>query len=196
MRIAFTGTQSTGKSTIIGWFTGYPDSYELIRKVGRSVIADGLPLGKRASVSAYSLYVARQLKLEVNFDPRHGRHLISDRCLVDVLAHARVNEAIAVQEYPPHFIESLKEITRFSLLQYDVVAYFPIEFAQEDDGVREPDEDYRHRVASEMELILEELELRTVTVTGTRDHRLQQILDLGVAPDPAKQRSNRASESM
>ncbi|MHB8246512.1 MAG: hypothetical protein ACYDGN_14420 [Acidimicrobiales bacterium] len=44
------------------------------------------------------------------FEVDSRRHLISDRCLIDLVAYGRANEAMVDNRFPPHFIDAIQQI--------------------------------------------------------------------------------------
>jgi AAA domain len=178
MRLAFIGTQSTGKTTVLDRLTEVLPNVYAIREVARTIIRNGFPLGKNANVDSHCLYMATQLQRELAYDPTLATHLVSDRCVLDLLAHARINRTLPRPFIPDYVIELIERVTILSCRRYDLFFYFPVEFTQHNDCVREEDEDYRIRVGDEILRISQELDLPTERLTGTVETRLQTVLQV------------------
>jgi nicotinamide riboside kinase len=176
MRVAFIGTQSTGKTTLLNRLCESHDEIYSICGVARSIIARGFPLGKKATMDSNCLFMSVQLSRESEYNPVFKDHLVSDRCMVDLLAHARVNRKLAITFLPEYMIELIEYVTVLSCRSYDLFFYFPVEFPQLNDGIREEDDNYRLEIGKEILQIAIELKLPMITITGTVDERLGQVL--------------------
>jgi alpha-ketoglutarate-dependent taurine dioxygenase len=176
MWVALTGTQSTGKTTLLDALVACDDIHATcIQEVARGVIRRGHLLGKRATVTSHALYAATQLELELAYDPSVAPYLLSDRCLIDLLAHARVNQTFGYTDWPDHFVDMLAAAARMSCDRYDLFVYLPIEFAQEEDGVRDSDEEYRAAVGTEIRSLLDEWGLPVLEARGPVATRIAEL---------------------
>lgn len=180
MKIAVCGTQSVGKTTLINeLLASSSDSFYHIREVARQVIARGLPLGKAGTVESYNLFSVLQMDYEAAFQTSNFRHLISDRCLVDLLAHGKVNEEIGVTEWPKYYLELLERLTLNSCRQYDILVYVPIMFEQENDGIRDEDENYRVLVSQKIEQVINSVGIEIHKIQSqSLEERLVELKDL------------------
>ena len=174
MRIAFTGTQSTGKTTLLNQLCRVRADFVPVRGVARSVIARGYPLGKRATCDSYALFIASQLEHELQSPSDTQPHFVSDRCMLDLLAHANVNQSISAKLSEP-FIQMLDRTSQLSCRSYEHFFYFPIEFGQQNDGIREEDEPYRAKVSEEILRLMRYFALPHTTVSGTVATRLATV---------------------
>lgn len=153
-----------------------PEGVYCITDVARSVIARGYPLGKSAGVSAYCAFYITQTNYEDKYDSSFSPHLLSDRCLIDLLAHGRVNARQKFTIWPSEFLEMIEQVSRRRCKFYDKFVYLPIEFAQESDGVRDKDLRYRADVGDEIENIMSEWKLDAMVLTGSVEARKRKLL--------------------
>jgi nicotinamide riboside kinase len=121
MRIAFTGAQGTGKSTlaeVVGERHGLP----ILPTPGRTMKSRGLPINEHATVTSQTLAWLLQLELEAS-----GPAWIAARTLVDVWAYG----VLAAQRATPSDVESalLEQLSttteRLLPTRYDVLFYLP-----------------------------------------------------------------------
>lgn len=177
MRISFSGTFSTGKTTLAAasyeaLSERYPGKVHLIREVARGVIAKGFQLDRGATVDSYVNYILAQLRAERESE---AEHVLSDRSLLDLIPYVRLN---ADERIPDYFVEMLEEVVWRESRFFDVFCYVPIEFPMESDGVRPPDEAYRAAVDACFVDALREFGVEFVRVGGSIGERTAQVVEL------------------
>lgn len=169
MKIATTGSQGTGKTTLCEAFIiKYQDFYYLqetarieIKKAGK--LPQFMTLDERCSFQERVL--ESQIKQELANDS-----FISDRSVFDVLAYTK-----GLPNY-----EDLKEkaLKHYLKNKYDIVFYVPIEFDIEGDSERDPDKEYQQEIDNNIMELITEFELPVKIVTGTVDERLATITNV------------------
>ena len=136
MRVAFTGSHGTGKSTAAKHL-GANHGYTVIDNVSREAAKKGVRLGAKATfldeLALTSTLVQSHYCRDVN--------IVQARTLIDKLAYTQCNPNISEVERN----ELVRVFTRAAYYEsstYDLLIYFPIAWPLEEDGVR-PDEGMR-----------------------------------------------------
>lgn len=175
-RICLSGTQGTGKTTVLNLFkkAGYPVVTEVVRNLvknkGITINQDGTDDTQRLVFNTYADVLGKTEKY------------VSDRGLIDVISYTaagfcdgKVSEVV--------LSEQERQLKDFTNKNPDIVyVYFPIEFPVVDDGVRSVDENYRQQIDNFIHDVLDAMEVDYLTVHGTPEERFKQILDF-VGPD-------------
>lgn len=165
IRIAVTGTYSSGKTTLANALRRTFDGLaSLVQEQPRRVIrAAGNSLMRDADVRSY--LVVSQLLRELELSQRYIQ--ISDGSVISNLAHDRL------LLHPPPSRERL--LHDFSFQHYDVA--FVCDHSTVDleiDGERFTDPTLRHALAREAPAIASSLAREVILLTGSRGERLQQ----------------------
>lgn len=175
-RICLTGSQSTGKTTVLNMFkeAGYPVITEVVRNLVKN---KKITINKEGTDDTQMLVFNTYKDLLGNTEK-----YVSDRGLTDVISYTaagvfegKVNKSILDSQeiLIEEFIKENPDI---------VYIYFPIEFPVVADGTRSVDEDYRKQIDNLIHDTLDNLGIEYLTVTGTPEERFRQILDY-VGPD-------------
>jgi nicotinamide riboside kinase len=169
MRIAITGAQGVGKTTLAGQINKeYPD-LKILPEAARLAIEAGYHLDETATVETEHWLIAKQLELESGEEK-----WVADRCGIDLLA------------YIQHLFSEESELIKFAtetlvprFSNYDLVLYLPSgEFAIEDDGVRMTDLKFQQTIDAQVRNILEKHNIPFVKIIGTPEERLAQVKKL------------------
>lgn len=164
MRIILTGSQGTGKSTVLNHYKG---TYPVITEVVRNLSKKGVKINEMGDEEGQKKIFNEYVKLFKK------KNFISDRGLTDVYAYSLY-----------HFDQgklSLDELSREAgkideLKKEDILwVYFPIEFDVVDDGVRSTDEEYRKYIDETIKQTLDSFGIKYITVRGTVEERIKQI---------------------
>ena len=140
MRIALTGTHSTGKTTLINRlamresFENYQVSYSNTRRLKQ----EGLPINSKEDKN-YD--ITQELVLTFHMKDLLRPNILMDRCLVDGLAYTQfLNSKGKVSNLT---LELFGQMTSTLVNNYDFIFYCPIRGELEKDGIREEDESFR-----------------------------------------------------
>lgn len=168
MKILLTGTQSTGKSTVLKEFEN--DGWDVITEVVRNLSKEGIKINEMGDEEGQNKIFDTYKEL------LNGNKIyISDRGLTDVAAYTWYLVCKG-KVHPSILWKQLEDIDDFFKNNHDVlVCYFPIEFPVVDDGVRSVDEEFRKQIDNYIKDILDTREIPYITVTGTVEERVNQI---------------------
>lgn len=170
MRICFTGSQGTGKSTLLeniierNEFKNYYRGKNIQRLLNQNC---QFPINKDTNVysqSAISGHISGEVLLYSNY--------INDRSLIDTFAYSRLSPNIPYDQ--KQLIENMyKDV----LQKYDYIFYIPIEFDVEPDGIRSIDKLYQQKIDLEIQQVIQDYNLKVISLTGTINDRLSKFLD-------------------
>ena len=141
MRVCVTGSHSSGKTCLVGGcycalLQMYPDDVAMIPETARRLTAQGFAMAKGTDCDPIAACVVTQLEAE---RLAVARHVISDRCTLDLLAYLRTS---CNPEVPARFVSMVEEIAWLESRYFDIFCYVPIEFPMVSDAVRPDDEAY------------------------------------------------------
>jgi predicted ATPase len=172
VRIAVSGTHRAGKSTLVEDLAARLRGYRILDEPYHLLEEEGFELGDPPSMEDWLAQLRRSLE-EIEGDA--SPDLLLDRCPLDLLAYARVDEdrdALDLEEWMPRVREAMETL--------DLVVFVPIEHP--DPVPLGAGEDARLRGAVDRALtamLLEDslgLDLEVVTVEGSRQERVAQVL--------------------
>jgi len=180
MKIAFTGSSSTGKTTLAKRLMGVEafsdrvgdfiteDARSLLCSLGHSSM-DNM---NREELRAFQqLYFKQKAEHEMN----QTRFLV-DRSFVDVAAYWLVRDAF---DLPTVDQSEFENICRAIACAYDLHIHFPIgQIPFTSDGYRSEDVDFHRRIAEMIELLLAKWNVNFVSIiSADLDSRTQQVLN-------------------
>lgn len=172
MKICFTGSQGTGKSTLLEKIIKNPQFKHYYRGKNIQRLLNQnchFPINKDTNVysqSAISGHISGEVLLYSDY--------INDRCLIDTFAYSRLSPNIPYTE--KQLIENMYQDI---LKQYDYIFYTPIEFeVQGDGGIRSTDTLYQQKIDLEIQQVIKDYNLKVHTLTGTVQNRLQQFYNI------------------
>ncbi|QJD50841.1 thymidylate kinase [Streptomyces phage Bmoc] len=170
IKIGMMGSQGTGKTSMAEAMKNSP-AFSLFRTVpstARQIKAYGYPINREATeLSQILVPLLRIIDEAEAMTDTHNRMykqgLISDRTLVDSLAYTMYQSANVWDngEFIGHVTYRL---TQMYMRTYSLLLYFPIYWANVDDGVRDPDEKYRREIDNNIKTVLEMLDVPYFTV--------------------------------
>lgn len=177
MKIAFTGSHSTGKTTLLESLISKGLNIYAITEVARTIIKKGFPLGEDAIIDSYIHYVNEQLKAESEALKSNCKYIISDRTILDAVVYSIVNKSLPRPFIPEYLIEMLHRTWLLERSFYDIYVYFPIEFTMEADSIRPEGEEYRQEIDKQILSLLRSSNTRFITVTGSVQERTESLLN-------------------
>lgn len=175
MKLIFTGTQGTGKSTILR----KTPIENKITEVVRNLSHEGIKINRDGDAEGQQIIFAVYYPLL-----SQDGDWISDRGLTDVLAytiylqsHEKDNEKR--RKLTSVMMNQLKDLIKYNKEHQDVIyVYFPIEFPVVGDGVRDIDETYRADIDKLIVRLLDISGAHYITITGTVEERTKVIYNL------------------
>ena len=140
MRIAITGAQSTGKSTLLSFLKKDIDlrGFEFIEELTRQIAAKGIDInedgGNFTQIFTVTIHAENIVK----------KHFISDRCALDALVYTKwLYDNKKVDKW---ILDYALGVAKEVLPRYDYIFYLPAEIPIEDDGVRSADKQFRDEI--------------------------------------------------
>lgn len=170
MRIAISGVQCTGKTTLLNALkkVNALKDYTFIPEVIRGIVKS-----KGISINENSTDSGQIAILNAHLDNLKNENFIADRSLIDCMAYT-VYAFNHHQITPRTFWKVVSEF-RDNVKNYDLVFYIKPEFEMQEDGVRSTDKAFRDEVKGYMEKALKGL--RVVYLTGPVEDRVKQFMD-------------------
>jgi len=166
MKIGFTGTHGTGKSTLAKR-VAEEYSLPLITGITRQLQEKGYPINEQGTLESQMCIASAQLASEIA-----AATFVSDRTFIDQLAYATINGL------PKEYLDLLRILTCRSLIDYDIIFYIPIQsFILEDDKIRSTDSAYRKAIDLQIQTLLKELldDRMYIKVSGGFDKEFKEI---------------------
>jgi len=169
MRIAITGAQSTGKSTLLSFLKKDIDlkGFEFIEELTRQIAAKGIDInedgGNFTQIFTVTIHAENIVK----------KHFISDRCALDALVYTKwLYDNKKVDKW---ILDYALGVAKEVLPRYDYIFYLPAEIPIEDDGVRSADKQFRDEILELFESYIIELDLNVITLSGSIVERGRQF---------------------
>lgn len=174
MKIALSGVQCTGKTTLMNQIIGESETtfagYELIPEVVRSIKArmgENFEFNKSSSFESQDLILTEHHRNVLQFE-----NLVTDRCAVDAFAYATKNYTDGLFTFSQwkHF----REIFLNTVGAYDVIIYLPIGMIPlEDDGVRSIDQEYQEEMDGIFQWVFKQYNVEHVILNDPLEHRFE-----------------------
>lgn len=180
IHINFTGASGTGKTTLLDELRKSIPEYEFNTEVVRKLLKEqGIKINEMGDEDGQKLIFNTYMDFLLR---RKGKEYVSDRCIIDPLAYTmlHVNNHQIDRKLLDDQWNAVKLAVRSHYLDY--VFYFPIEFANEHDGVRSDDDDFRNETDAAIRAILSDLKrefpyFQVIEVRGTVEQRKDIILN-------------------
>ena len=179
MRIAISGAQSTGKTTLAHALVEVlehsrvePEPFRVLRKQ-LELVSGAHTMGPEEELALIDHNQRRLGAL------RAAETVVFDRCALDALAHARVARASGNPEFTDEWLEQLTARTRQALGVVDLLVVVRVtpEIPLAEDGVRSTDETSREQVDREIAIIAREHH-NAHEVRGSTPERIERIRQL------------------
>lgn len=169
MRIAFSGVQCTGKTTLLNELEKLNLNHDVVKFVVRDLVkTKNIKVNKEGNEDTQIQIVNQHLKnLECN-------NIFVDRCLLDCMAYTTwmFNKGQINQ----NTFNYVKEKYDDNVNRYDIIFYLRPEFKIVDDGFRSLDIKFRDEVLEIFEDLVKDLK-NVKVLTGSVDERIKTILN-------------------
>ena len=175
IRIAITGAQGTGKSTVIGDLESHcKDALGIPIKVvlspGESVKQQGLPLGQAATVETILAFAVEHLRRECT---EIEGVVLYDRCLLDLMCYASL---LHKTNLPLNAL--LHELAACHMKDVDIVMYTCIEPELARSSVDRETSQFRATLDAELLKHAKSLGIAMHNLVGSRSERLQHASEI------------------
>lgn len=170
MRIAITGSQGVGKTTLAQMFVKKSPQFKLLPEAARLAVEAGFKLDKKASLETELWLIGKQIELEQT----GGDKWVADRCFIDLVAYIQYlfwrNDKV---------MDIVWRLATKRFRMYDLVIYLPAgEFDIEDDGVRLVDKRFQRGIDILIQEILKKRRIKHYKITGNPKERLVKVQEL------------------
>ena len=170
MKLAFTGAQSTGKTTLLKELKRDPElslKYDFRDEITRRMQKKGLSINEGGDDITQLLIMNSHIKNSL-ID-----NVIMDRCALDGLVYTDwMYRKGKIQQW---VIEYADNVFKMLIDRYDYIFYLVPEFDIEDDGVRSTDIDFRNEIVILFEQYIKAWNIPVIKLTGTVEQRLNKI---------------------
>ena len=174
MRIGFTGTHGTGKSTLLREMFGWPElnGYGFFSGSTRLLAKQGVKINQEGDFPG-QLSIAKCLGYKLGV----FQHLVLDRTLIDV--HAYSMQLHKAGKIPKPLLDDLYQRSTGYQRHFDKVFHIKPEFPVEGDDFRSSDAKYASEIADYIEELIQDENFSTpypvINISGTVEERLETI---------------------
>ncbi|MFZ5720929.1 MAG: ATP-binding protein [Pseudomonadota bacterium] len=178
LRLALTGPHGTGKTTLIKALSAKLEKYGRVstcREAPRLIIdrvGDSEFFRRESNTTARQALIFLEHIMEERRASLDADIVLSDRTLVDHLAYTTV---LFPKEVDTPEVRIYREIAYESLSTYEAIFQLPIEFAPEDDGVREADINFQRAIDETLTDLYREAGVTPIIVRGSVVERSAQV---------------------
>lgn len=167
MKIALTGSQGVGKSTLCNKLTKHLPKTFYIKEIAREEIKRIGKLPYKMNDQKRFEFQKRLLELQLIAESNNP-NFISDRGIMDILAYSY---DLPQYNYLLDIAKQCNIATRYSL-----VFYIPIEFELEGDNERSNDPVYQWQIDSNLRKVLADLNVPHYKIQGSVEQRVDSVL--------------------
>src|SRR6056300_236144 len=170
MRIAFTGAQSTGKTTLLNALKAdeaFRYKYEFIDEITRRMQKKGLKINEAGGNTTQLLIMNEHIKNLLY------ENAIMDRCAIDGVVYTHwLYKQNKVEKWVWDY--SVDVFTHY-VNNYDIIFYLKPEFDIVDDGVRSVDVSFRDEIVELFDRYIKHVRIPVITLSGTVEERLNKF---------------------
>ena len=167
MKIAFTGAQSTGKTTLLNEMKDILPQYSFIDEITRSIISHDVKINEDGTDKTQILIMNSHFRNSLIPDT------VMDRCALDGVVYTRYlyNRGQVTEEV----MDYAEQVFDSIINSYNYIFYLVPEFDIVNDGVRSIDLDFRNQIVDLFNKYIEECEVPVIKLTGSLHERVTQI---------------------
>ena len=171
MKIAISGAQSVGKTTLLNALRSEESikDYKFCFEVTRRVKGYGLSINEDGDDNTQRLIMQEHIVNAFMYDD-----MVADRCALDGLVYSHYlaeNKKITQNTY-----DFAEKVFNKLMPQYDLVFYIPPEFEIEDDGTRSINKFFRDRIVTLFDNYIRDYSLDLVYLRGSVRERVDTVL--------------------
>lgn len=169
MKIAISGVQCTGKSTVLKELQKMPElsEYEFVFEGIRNLKNQGKIKINEDGDDHTQMVIANFHK-----DNLLKENVVLDRCILDCYAYSLYSYQKGM--ISKDTLDKVTEIYNETVNQYDVILYLRPEFEMIEDGVRSLNKEFRDKVLENFESLIKDLK-NVVVLSGTVENRVNQF---------------------
>lgn len=177
--IAFTGCQSTGKTTLLNKMKKDPrfKDFQFYDEITRKVLRDGMKINTEGNDETQRAIIASHWTNVENLDSTHepvGR--IMDRWALD--GYVYTNYLFNKSKVNLETFDLADELLVAHLNKFDYVFYLTPEFDIVNDGVRSDDIKFRDDIAKMFDDVIREFDIDVIHLTGTIEERYNKMMEV------------------
>lgn len=169
MRIVFTGTHGTGKTTLLDELRKIlPSEYYFSTNITRRLIDMGVPINEMGDDHTQSII------MDIHLKNIQRPHLVADRCVIDNFVYTWNlfdNGKVSAEVYK----NQLNIIQNHTFSAYDIICYLKPEFKLHLDGVRSGSEEFRRDITERFEYVIKQYNVPYLNLTGSVEARMEQL---------------------
>lgn len=169
MKISFTGTHSTGKTTLLNNLKNDPDfsEFKFHDEITRSIQSYGIDINEKGN------NLTQLLILDTHIRNLLYPLFVTDRCILDGVVYTEwLYNNLKVDEWVYNYS---KNLFKYLIGQYDIIFYLKPEFDLVDDGVRSSSIEFQKEIYNIFEKYITEYNINVISITGTVEQRINQI---------------------
>ena len=173
MKIAFVGTVSVGKTTLVNELAKLPQfkDYKIATERSKYLRDLGIPLNTDSTLKGQMIFAAERASELFN------ENLLTDRSIIDVMAFTKLAKSISNREK-----HDFKELFSTLIPEYDFIFYISPEGVEiEDNGTRTTDSIYRDDIDYTINRYIELYEHKFKNfnrISGSVEDRIKQVLEI------------------
>lgn len=179
MRIGVSGSQSSGKTTLLNAMKAIPavGSLEYLLEMVRSFHVKGLKVNEDGDLNTQQAVIAGHILNLLTRD-----NYVVDRTLLDGVVYTRYHYIYDEGVIPEWFMTYCEHVLEQNISLYDYVFYLPAEIPLVDDGFRSLNLDYRKKISDLFEAEIDRLRDRGIqniyTLTGSVEDRVTAVKNI------------------
>ena len=178
MRIGFTGSQGSGKTTLAELVAEQFDGVTFVPSTARVALQQGYKINTEADPISQLLTTVSRIAAEYN---ARGHIILSDRTPLDSLAYTcyQYDKVWSEEEKTGFYLDTSFAVVEQAMERYDHIFYFPPYFAPAADGVRSVNTDYQIRIDGYIRKLIKKFDLPVHEVPFTHPlARLEWLADI------------------
>lgn len=172
MKIAFSGVQCTGKTTLINEMKNLSifDKFEFCLESIRKLQKDGFKINEDGDDNTQ---IAVMLSHIYNMNYNES---VLDRCLLDGMCYTEY--AFRHNQISKKTYDICLKLFELGINEYDIIFYIKPEFEMIEDGTRSTNKKFRDEVQTIFEEYINKYQLKNITLlSGSVEQRMEQILN-------------------
>ncbi len=177
MKIAITGAQSTGKTTVLNalknWYMFVDsDPITFVDEITRKIKEKGFGINEQGDNMTQVYIMNSHLEAILKKDDI----VVMDRCALDGVVYTRwMYNNNMVDEWVMDYAE---KVFQHLIEKYDKIFYIVPEFEIQDDGVRSTDLQFRNDIVDLFNQYIVECDIPVIKLTGSVAERLEQLVEV------------------